>query len=95
MIEEISGIVVDRKSAWNIDENVGIASKSMWRLFSAKYLAMRKMMRLKEKPQMMDGTTNMKDYTMIRTMTLFLDKPTILITPRSKLLLSTLNMRSE
>lgn len=35
MIDEISGISVDKKRAWRADAILGIASKSIWRVCSA------------------------------------------------------------
>lgn len=60
-----------------------------------KYLAICRDPRLTTKPQMILGTTNIKLWTIMSIITLFLERPTMRMTPRSKLLLSTLNMSSE
>lgn len=35
MMEDRRGIIMERNRAWKIDPKLGIASKSIWRIFSA------------------------------------------------------------
>ena len=86
---------VERNRACRIEPSDGMASKSICSSLSAYTLATCKNAKLTMKPQMIDGITNMTLYSTISTMTLILLRPTMRITPSSKLFDSIESISSE
>jgi hypothetical protein len=95
MIELARGIRIESVRAWHIEKVVGQASKSMKRTVSEYHLHTLRVIKPTENPEITAGITKVKLYRMTRIITLYLARPTIRITPRSKLLLSTLSISKE